>query len=111
MTKTNSPVKSLQLRFAYNDAKLDVAIWEGGVKEGKPLPSTISIRLLDVQENKNVVYMGVEDVLRLSNILQHYSFEAQETDAKRRIDAWKLRNENVGIKQTEKKEEAIPARA
>src|SRR3989338_5568539 len=93
MGKTNSPIKSLQLRFAYTDSKVDIAIWEGGVKEGKPLPSSVSIRLLDVPDNKNVVYLGAEDILKLANILQHYCFEVQESDARRRIEAWKFRQE------------------
>ncbi len=86
------PMKSIQMRFPHNNTKVDVSLWEGRAFEGKPMPSSLSLRLLDLPDSaKPVAYLSIEEALNLANILQNYAFHAVEHDTKRRLEAWKMR--------------------
>jgi len=88
----NAPVESMQFRFPYSEkGRLDVSVWEGRLKDGKALPSNISLRLQEFE--KNTVYLGASDALKLSAILQHYAVQLLRLDSERRLAAWKERQE------------------
>ena len=89
-----SPIKTVKMAFPHHGVKVDVAVWEGRAHEGKPLPSSLSIRLNDLPDpTKSVVYLSIEEAVNVANVLTHLAFMATEHDSKRRIDAWKLRSE------------------
>lgn len=96
----NSPVESMQFRFPYSkDGRLDVSVWEGRLKDGKALPSNISLRIQGFE--KETVYLGASDALKISAILQHYAVQLLRLDSERRLAAWKDRQEE----KTEEKSE------
>ncbi len=85
------PIKSHQFRFAPNNAKVDVSIWEGSEKEGKAMPSSLSVRMQEVE--KGVVYLTAEHAFCLSAILYRYATDLVEFDSHRRLEAWKVRQQ------------------
>lgn len=96
-----APIKSIQLRLAYSQLKIDLSVWEGKAREGKPLASSLSIKFIDLPDpSKPVGYLDIEDALNVANVIQHLAFFAQEHDSKRRIEAWKIRNENEASNTT-----------
>ncbi|MBI4360461.1 hypothetical protein HY572_01670 [Candidatus Micrarchaeota archaeon] len=95
MSEQNRPIKAHQFRFAYTDAKLDVSFWEGKEKDGKALPSSVSVRITD--SDKGSVSMNPENALAVSAILQRYASEALELDTQRRLSAWKTRNPQAAL--------------
>ncbi|GEM_PF-5756817 len=91
-----SPIKTVKMAFPHHGVKVDVAVWEGRAHEGKPLPSSMSIRLNDLPDiSKPVVYLSIEEAVNVANVLMHLAFMATEHDSKRRIEAWKMRPENL----------------
>lgn len=91
------PVESLQLRFPYTGARVDVSLWEGPTIKGKPMPSHVSIRLSNTE--KGIISMNPEDALAVAAILQNYAFQALKQDAKRRIDAWRVRESEAELEK------------
>ncbi|MBI5035734.1 hypothetical protein HZC09_00170 [Candidatus Micrarchaeota archaeon] len=91
-----SPIKTVKMQFPHHQVKVDVAVWEGRAHEGKPLPSSLSVRLNDLPDaSKPVVYLSIEEATNVANVLTHLAFMATEHDSKRRIEAWKMRSENL----------------
>jgi len=89
-----APIKTVKLQYPHSPVKVDVAVWEGRAHEGQPLPSSLSIRLNDLPDpSKPVVYLSIEESAALANVLLQLSFFAQEHDSKRRIEAWKIRQQ------------------
>ena len=83
------PKRSLRLNFAYSQSAVDVSIWDSMVsKNGKLMPSSISLRLLDSnpQVTRNAVYFKAADALKIASILQNFAFFAMEEDSGKRIE-------------------------
>lgn len=92
----SKPIKSYQFRFMPQRAKVDVSVWEGKEKEGKALPSSLSLRVqLEDLEKPVSVYLDAEDAFCLSAILFRYATDTLELDTGRRLDAWKARQEQL----------------
>ncbi|MBU1197714.1 hypothetical protein KJ765_04335 [Candidatus Micrarchaeota archaeon] len=88
------PRKSLQFAFPYAKRSVDVSFWEGREKDGKPLSSSVSMRMRrDGIEGSESVYFKPADALKMSTVLQHYAFEALEHDAERRKPYWQQQKE------------------
>ncbi len=81
------PRKSVWFALPYAKRSLDVSLWEGQEKEGKWQVSKVSLRLrkdgVDASSSE-AVYMYPADALKLANVLQHYAFEALESDGLKR---------------------------
>jgi hypothetical protein len=95
MSESKRPIKSHQFRYPYTEAKLDVSLWEGKEKEGKALPSNVSVRLTDSETGS--VSISPENALAVSTILRKYAEDAIELDSHRRIEAWKQRNPQAAL--------------
>lgn len=95
------PVKSYQFRFMPQNVKLDVSVWEGREKDGKALPSSLSLRVQPEGVDPVPVYLDRDDALELSALLQRYATDVLEFDQHRRIEAWKNR--------TQEQLKAVPA--
>jgi hypothetical protein len=83
------PKRSLRLSFAYSQSAIDVGLWDSLVsKNGKLLPSSISLRLQDANPavTRNAVYFKAADALKIANILQNFAFSAMEDDSGKRIE-------------------------
>jgi len=93
------PLESFQLRVAAGQkkfGKIDVSVWQGREKEGKALPSSISIRFQDFE--KGVAYLTSEEALKLSAILEHYAVQTMRLDTERRLLAWREKQDVEFIK-------------
>lgn len=83
------PKRSLRLNFTYSQSSVDVSVWESAVsKNGKLMPSSISLRLLDSnpQVTRNAVYFKAADALKIASILQNFAFSAMEEDSGKRLE-------------------------
>ncbi|MEK6954943.1 MAG: hypothetical protein AABX01_08070 [Candidatus Micrarchaeota archaeon] len=83
------PKRSLRLSFAYSQSAVDVGLWESIVsKNGKLMPSSISLRLQDSnpQVTRNAVYFKAADALKIASILQNFAFSAMEEDSGKRME-------------------------
>lgn len=78
------PRKSLYFSLPHSKAALDVSLWEGTEKDGKMLPSSISMRIRRDDETSAAVYCKPGDALKIAAALQGYAFEALEEDSERR---------------------------
>ncbi|MBI4214750.1 hypothetical protein HY546_02035 [archaeon] len=87
------PIKSYQFRLMPQNVKMDVSVWEGKEKEGKALPSSLSLRVHPDGGEAIPVYLGVDDALALSALLQRYATDVLEFDSHRRLEAWKVRQQ------------------
>ncbi len=95
MSETKRPIKSHQFRYPYTEAKLDVSLWEGREKDGKALPSNLSVRLTDSETGS--LSVSPENALAISSILRKYAEDAIELDTHRRLEAWKQRNPQAAL--------------
>ncbi len=88
-TPKRRPKRSLRLSFAYSQSAVDVGLWESIVsKNGKLMPSSISLRLQDSnpQVTRNAVYFKAADALKIASILQNFAFSAMEEDSGKRME-------------------------
>ncbi|MBI5036212.1 hypothetical protein HZC09_02615 [Candidatus Micrarchaeota archaeon] len=90
----SKPIKSHQFRPLGQNVKVDVGVWEGKEKEGKALPSNLSLRMQE-EEKTIAAYFAPEDALAVSAILERYATDAVALDGQRRLEAWKVRNAAV----------------
>ena len=84
------PLESFQIRVSLGDGKfgkIDVGVWEGFEKEGKALPSSISLRMQEFE--KDSAFLSAEEALKLSAMLEHYAVQVMRLDTERRLLAWK----------------------
>lgn len=84
------PLESFQLRVAAGKGvygKIDLSVWEGRQKDGKPMPSSISLRFQDLE--KSVAYLNPEEALKFSAMLHHYAVQVMRLDTERRLLAWR----------------------
>ncbi len=85
-----APLESFQVRVAAGKGqfgKIDLSVWEGKEKEGRALPSSISMRFQDLP--KGVGYLTSGEALELSSMLQHYAVQVMRLDTERRLLAWR----------------------
>ncbi|MFH1107569.1 MAG: hypothetical protein V1787_06795 [Candidatus Micrarchaeota archaeon] len=78
------PRKSLYFSLPGAKAGLDVSLWDGSEKDGKWLPSSISLRIRRDDETTAAAYCKPGDALKVAAALQGYAFEALEADSARR---------------------------
>lgn len=88
------PIKSYQFRLMPQNVKLDVSVWEGKEKEGKALPSSLSLRVHPDGAEPLSVYLDRGDALELSALLLRYATDVLEFDQHRRLEAWKHRTQD-----------------
>lgn len=105
MSEGKRPIKSYQFRLMPQNVKLDVSAWEGREKDGKALPSSLSLRVQPEGAEPVSVYLDHDDALELSVLLQRYAGDVLEYDQHRRLEAWKARQ------QGQLKAGAVPAPA
>ena len=85
-----APLESFQLRASAGSGKwgkIDVSVWQGREKEGRALPSSISMRFQDFE--KGVAYLTLEEALKLSAMLENYAVQVMRLDTERRLLAWR----------------------
>gem|GEM_PF-1806906 len=92
-TEGKRPIKSYQFRLMPQNVKLDVSVWEGKEKEGKALPSSLSLRVHPEGVEPTSVYLDRDDALELSALLLRYATDVLEFDQHRRLEAWKVRQQ------------------
>lgn len=92
-TEAKRPIKSYQFRLMPQNVKLDVSAWEGREKQGKALPSSLSLRVHPEGVEPMSVYLDRDDALELSALLQRYATDLLEYDQHRRIEAWRNRTQ------------------
>ncbi len=87
------PIKSYQFRLMPQNVKLDVSVWEGREKEGKALPSSLSLRVHPEGVEPVSVYLDRGDAFELSALLHRYATDVLEYDQHRRLEAWNRRQQ------------------
>lgn len=93
MSEGRRPIKSYQFRLMPQNVKLDVSVWEGKEKEGKAMPSSLSLRVQPEGAEPVSVFLDRDDALELSALLHRYATDVLEFDAHRRLEAWKARQQ------------------
>ncbi len=94
------PRKSLYFSLPGAKAGLDVSLWDGGEKEGKMLPSSISMRIRRDDDATAAIYCKPGDALKIAAALQGYAFEALEADSeKRKLAAQAVLSAEEKVKQ------------
>ena len=95
----SAPLESFQLRASAGKGKwgkIDLSVWQGREKEGRALPSSISLRFSDFE--KGVAYLNPEEALKLSAFLEHYAVQTMRLDTERRLLAWREKQDVDFIK-------------
>jgi hypothetical protein len=93
------PKRSLRVNLSSTKGSIDLAMWEGFTsKEGKPLQTSISLKLQDAnpEVTRNAIYFKASDALKIANVLQNFAFNAMEEDSSRRI-GFARENKQVSI--------------
>lgn len=88
------PRKSVWFALPYAKRSMDVGIWDGEEREGKPSGSKISLRIRrDGEDGGDSAFLHPADALKLAAALQHYAFEALEADSEKRREAWRQKKD------------------
>ena len=95
----SAPIESFKLRVSAGSGKwgkVDVSVWQGREREGKALPSSISMRFQELP--KGIAYLSPEEALKLSAFLEHYAVQTLRLDTERRLLAWREKQDVEFIK-------------